>query len=248
MAHIIDITDLSAPELQVYANLTHGDPMRSSSVFLAESEKVIEYALKAGCQPLSFLMERQDTNLPLLSHLPGIPVYTSSRQTIRSLTGYALDRGFLCAMERPSQADKKQIYTGASRVILLRNIPDPADLGAVFRSAAALGMDGILIGEGCCDPLYRRTVRVSMGTVFQVPWAKVLQTELIAEDFACITISQHSQLPPLDLQRWFGCERLLITIDPKARHNAYTLPIAPDTEPLNMASASAVLFWMLRRR
>ena len=244
MAHIIEITDLTAPELKIYSNLTGGDPRRGGSTFLAESEKVIEYALKAGCKPLSFLMERPDAS-PLVTQWPEVPVYTGSRQIIRALTGYTLDRGFLCALERPALPAPAELFAHASRVVVLRNISDPTDLGAVFRSAAALGMDAIVIGEGCCDPLYRRCVRVSMGTVFQVPWAFADHTDLPPDDFACVTVSEDPDGRPLTPE---SCTKLCVILDPKARGNTFRIPIARDTEPLNMASASAVLFWMLRKQ
>lgn len=244
MSDIIEITDLSAPELQIYADLTHGDPGRIDPLFLAESEKVIEYALKAGCRPVSFLMEQQDIASSLLiAKWPDIPVYTGSREQLRRLTGYTLNRGFLCAMERPILPAEIDIWKNASRVALLQNLSDATDLGAVFRSAAALGMDGILIGEGCCDPLYRRAVRVSMGTVFQVPWT--FHHHPIPSDFQVITIS--SSGVPIDDKKWRSFEKLAVVLDGQDNPDAFSIPLRPDTAPLNMAGASAVLFWMLRK-
>lgn len=246
MSPVIEISDLHDPALQIYSNLTKGDPNKTNSVFLAESEKVIRYALKAGCRPVSFLMERQDLDAlsPLVAPL-GVPVYTGSREQIRTLTGYVLNRGFLCAMERPRMPKQSSVLCSTSRIAVLRNITDPTDLGAVFRSAAALGIDGILIGEGCCDPLYRRAVRVSMGTVFQVPWTYLRNP--IPEDFQVITISASPTGIPIDAAFWRSAEKLVIILDPKAGADAYTIGQRPDTEELNLSAASAVLFWMLRK-
>lgn len=246
MANIIEITDLNASELEIYTDLTHGDPAKVGPVFLAESEKVIEYALRAGCRPVSLLMERQDTeSTSLMDQLEDIPVYTGSRENIRRLTGYALNRGFLCAMERPKLLSEEAIWSNSHRVVLLRHISDPTDLGAIFRSAAALGMDGILIGEGCCDPLYRRAVRVSMGTVFQIPWA--FQSQQIPPNFHAIVVTTSPSAAPIDEEAWQSCQRLAIIMDSRSPADPFRIPLRPDTEPLNMAAASAVLFWMLRK-
>lgn len=246
MSLVIEITGLHDPLLQIYSNLTQGDPSQAGPAFLAESEKVIEYALAAGCRPISFLMERQAIeNSAVISRWNDVPVYTGSRETIRRLTGYALSRGFLCAMERPAPRPEEKVVAGASRLAVLRNISDPADLGAIFRSAAALGVDGILIGEGCCDPLYRRTVRVSMGTVFQVPWA--FHRQPLAPDFQTIVVSLSPSGVPLDADCWRCCEKLAVIVDPDAGRDSFSIPQHPATEPLNLAAASAVLFWMLRK-
>lgn len=246
MANIIRITDSRAPDLQIYTDLTHRDPQKSGPLFLAESEKVIEYALHAGCRPVSLLMEQKDIdNSPLHAKWNDIPVYTGTRDEIRSLTGYVLNRGFLCALERPAMPSEESIWNNAGRVVLLRNISDPTDLGAIFRSAAALDIDGILIGEGCCDPLYRRAVRVSMGTVFQIPWA--YHSHPGPSEYHTILVSSSPSGTAIDETSWRMCKRLAIVLDGCELPNAYRLPLRPDTEPLNMAAASAVLFWMLRK-
>lgn len=249
MANIIELTDLSAPCVAVYRGLTHADPHKPGSVFLAESEKVIQYALQSGCKPVSFLMEQEDTkHIALIHQFPNIPVFTGSRQTIRQLTGYVLDRGFLCAMERPAAAAAAQIAAQSSRLVLLRNISDPTDMGTLFRSAAALGIDGILIDRGCCDPLYRRSVRVSMGTVFQIPWGFISEhTSLPLDDFICIRVTPNTAASPLEPERWKHQEKLAVIFDPKDPAGSFGIPLMPDSEPLNMAAASAVLFWMLRK-
>lgn len=180
MNKIIEITDLNFPELDVYARLTEAQ-LRTRmeterGVFIAESPKVIELALNAGCVPLSFLMERrhlQGQGAPLMERCPGIPVYTADRDVLASLTGYALTRGILCAMQRPELQKAEALLDGSRRIAVLEGIVDSTNMGAIFRSAAALGMDAVLLTPTCCDPLCRRAVRVSMGTIFQVPWARI---------------------------------------------------------------------------
>ena len=180
MNKIIEITDLNMPELDVYARLTEAQ-LRARmeaerGVFIAESPKVIELALNAGCIPLSLLMERrhlQGQGASLMARCPDIPVYTADRDVLASLTGYALTRGILCAMQRPSPRTAESLLADARRVAVLEGIVDSTNMGAIFRSAAALGMDAVLLTPTCCDPLCRRAVRVSMGTIFQVPWARI---------------------------------------------------------------------------
>ena len=180
MNKIIEITDLNFPELDVYARLTEAQ-LRTRmeterGVFIAESPKVIELALNAGCVPLSFLMERrhlQGQGAPLMERCPGIPVYTADRDVLASLTGYALTRGILCAMQRPELQKAEALLDGSRRIAVLEGIVDSTNMGAIFRSAAALGMDAVLLTPTCCDPLCRRAVRVSIGTIFQVPWARI---------------------------------------------------------------------------
>ena len=174
MPTIIEITDLSAPELAVYTRLTEAQLRNKlepeKGIFIAESPKVIGTALDAGCVPLSFLMERphiEGSAAAVLARCPDTPVYTAPRETLQTLTGYALTRGVLCAMRRPKQHTVEELCQTARRVAVLEGIVDSTNIGAIFRSAAALGMDAVLLSPSCCDPLCRRAVRVSMGTVFQ---------------------------------------------------------------------------------
>ena len=178
MPNIIEITDLSAPELDIYARLTQAQ-LRSrlepeKGIFIAESPKVIARALDAGYTPLSLLMERRQITGPaaeILTRCGDAPVYTADRDTLASLTGFELTRGVLCAFRRPLPRSVEEVCRNARRVAVLEGIVDSTNVGAIFRSAAALNMDAVLITPSCCDPLCRRAVRVSMGTVFQVPWA-----------------------------------------------------------------------------
>ena len=175
MPHIIEVTDLAAPELDVYARLT-GAQLRNrlepdKGVFIAESPKVIATALDAGYEPLSLLMERRHIEgdaQPILARCGEIPVYTAERETLARLTGFELTRGVLCAMRRPRLPSVEEVCARARRVAVLEGIVDHTNVGAIFRSAAALGIDAVLVTPTCCDPFYRRAVRVSMGTGFLV--------------------------------------------------------------------------------
>ena len=178
MSNIIEITDLSAPELDDYARLTERQLLHPednpAARFIAESPKVIARALDAGIEPVSLLVERRRLEDPeereIIARCGGVPVFTAEVSVLKDLTGFPLTRGTLCAMRRPPEPDAAAICAGARRVAVLENIENPTNLGAIFRSAAALGMDAVLLTPDSTDPLYRRCVRVSMGTVFQVPW------------------------------------------------------------------------------
>ena len=178
MANIQVLSSLDAPELDVYARLTQAQLRNrlepEKGVFIAESPKVIQTALDAGLSPVSFLMEQRHIGgdaAPLLARFPDIPVYTADRDILAGLTGYTLTRGVLCAMRRPALRAPADVLKDARRVAVLEGVVDATNIGAIFRSAAALGMDAVLLTSTCCDPLTRRAVRVSMGTVFQIPWA-----------------------------------------------------------------------------
>ena len=178
MDKIIKITDIAAPELDMFARLTEAQLRNrlepEKGVFICESAKAIRVALAAGCAPKALLMERRHLTgqgAELMALCPDAAVYTADREVLEKLTGYTVNRGILCAMARPTPKTVEEVCAGARRVAVLEDITDSTNVGAVFRSAAALGMDGVLLSESCCDPLNRRAVRVSMGTVLQVPWA-----------------------------------------------------------------------------
>ena len=180
MPNIIEITDLEHPGLAPYFRLTEAQLRNkrnpAEGIFIAESHKVIGHALDASCAPVSFLMERRQiegVSGALLSRCPDTPVYTADRETLAQLTGYELTRGCLCAMRRPAPKTVVEVTENARRIAVLDGIADAANVGAILRSAAALHMDAILLSPTCCDPLHRRAVRVSMGTVFQIPWARL---------------------------------------------------------------------------
>ena len=177
MQNVIRIVDFHAPELDLYARLRETELLNrhepEKGIFIAESPKVIERAPDAGCKPLSFLAEEkymEKEAKELLKRCGDIPVYTAGMEVLVQITGYKLTRGMLCAMKRPPLRSVEEICADASRIVVLEHVVNPTNVGAIFRSAAALNMDGVLLTPGCSDPLYRRSVRVSMGTVFQVPW------------------------------------------------------------------------------
>ena len=275
MAQIIEITDLSAPELRAYTQLTHAQ-LRSrrepeEGILIAESGKVISCALAAGCQPLSFLMERRqiDSFLTRMEESWGdVPIYTASREVLAGLTGYALTRGILCAMRRPALPDMETLCQSGKRLVVLEHITDATNVGAIFRSAAALGMDGVLVTPSCCDPFCRRAVRVSMGTVFQIPWAWLGTdsaqwpqpglSRLRSLGFQTVAMALSHDAIPIDHPALAGADRLAIILGAEGDGLSastiagcdYTacIPMAHGVDSLNVAAAGAVIFWQLRRR
>lgn len=193
MAELIEITGLDMPELHMYAGTSEVQLLRyyepQPGVFVAESPNVILRALDAGYEPISFLVEKKQAEgaaKELLARLVQVPAYVADAEMLKKLTGFEMTRGVLCAMRRKQLPDPEAICAGAGRIVVLENVMNPTNVGAIFRSAAALGMDGVLLTDGCADPLYRRAARVSMGTVFQIPWTYINKrtcagTELIGE-------------------------------------------------------------------
>lgn len=271
MAKIIEITDFSAPELDVYARLTENqlvnraDP--ENALFIAESPLVIGRALDAGCIPVSFLMERKHVarkGAELLGRCRAdIPVYAAELDVLIQLTGFHLTRGILCAMRRPSPADAGALCAGAHRVAVLENVMNPTNLGAVFRSAAALGIDAVLLTNAGSDPLYRRALRVSMGTVFQVPWAYLAPEASWPRqlrDWGFKTAAMALRDDSLDIAdpRLLAEEKLAIVLGTEGDGLAadtiavcdYTvrIPMSHGVDSLNVAAASAVAFYQLGQR
>ncbi|MGI5973525.1 MAG: TrmH family RNA methyltransferase [Oscillospiraceae bacterium] len=275
MPNRIEITDLTRPELDVFARLTEAQ-LRSrreaeKGIFIAESPKVIERALDAGCEPVSLLMERRQIEgqaAGILARCGDVPVYTADRELLAGLTGYSLTRGVLCAMRRPRLPSVEELCAGARRVAVLENIVDTTNVGAIFRSAAALGMDGVLVTPSCCDPLYRRAVRVSMGTVFQIPWTRIgIQPadwpgagmeRLRSLGFRTAAMALSGTAVSVDDPRLAAEEKLAIVLgtegDGLTRSTIadcdYTvcIPMLHGVDSLNVAAASAVAFWQLRAR
>lgn len=273
MARIIEITDLSVPELGPYVRLTEAqlrakrDP--EAAMFIAESWKVIAHGLDAGYTPVSLLMERQKIAgmEDLLKRCGDVPVYTADRALLAALTGYQLSRGILCAMRRPAAMQPEEICRTASRVAVLEGIVDPTNVGAIFRSAAALGMDAVLLSPNCCDPLHRRAVRVSMGTVFQIPWARLEENgaqwpemglrRLKAMGFSTAAMALDSRAVPITAPELKKQEKLAIFLgtegdglSPAAIAGCdYTvmIPMYHGVDSLNVAAASAIAFWELRK-
>lgn len=273
MANIIEIQNITAPELDVYARLTEAQ-LRSraepeNAMFIAESLKVIEHALEGGCEPVSLLMERRHIEgqaKEIIERLGDIPVYTADRDVLAGLTGYQLTRGFLCAMRRPKVRTVEEVCSGARRIAVLEGIVDPTNVGAIFRSAAALGMDAVLVSPTCCDPLHRRAVRVSMGTVFQVPWARIGESpkdwprpgleKLRALGFKTAALALTDRSVSIEDQQLAGEEKLAVILgtegdglcDATITGSDYTvkIPMYHGVDSLNVAAASAVAFWQLR--
>ena len=270
MAHIFEITDIRAPELQPYTQLTHAQ-LRSrrdpeQGILIAESAKVIACALNAGCRPVSFLMERRQ--LPAFAEqfqdrCGDVPVYTAGREVLAQLTGYALTRGMLCAMRRPALPAMEDLCRNARRIAVLEHVTDSSNVGAIFRSAAALGMDAVLAAPSCCDPFYRRSIRVSMGTVFQIPWAWIdgawptpglsrlkelgFQTAALALDHRSISIYDPVLARADKLALLLGSEGDGLSPETIAGCD-YTvrIPMFHQVDSLNVAAAAAVAFWQLR--
>ena len=275
MPNIIEISDLSSPALDAFARLTEGQLRRrlepEKGIFIAESPKVIQRALDAGYEPVSLLMERRQIDGPareIIAHCGDIPIYTASRDLLASLTGYSLTRGVLCAMRRPPLPGVEALCTGKRRVAVLEGIVDSTNVGAIFRSAAALNMDAVLVTPTCCDPLYRRSVRVSMGTVFQVPWTYIGSTpgdwpgpgmkRLQDLGFRTAAMALCDTSVSIEDPRLAAEEHLAIVLgtegDGLSSHTIaacdYTvrIPMAHQVDSLNVAAASAVAFWQLRAR
>lgn len=265
MPHIIEVTDLAAPELDVYARLT-GAQLRNrlepdKGVFIAESPKVIATALDAGYEPLSLLMERRHIEgdaQPILARCGEIPVYTAERETLARLTGFELTRGVLCAMRRPRLPSVEEVCARARRVAVLEGIVDHTNVGAIFRSAAALGIDAVLVTPTCCDPFYRRAVRVSMGTVFQVPWTylpEIWPQTLRALGFTTAAMALCDASLPIYAPQLKRADRLAVVLGTEGDGLAEStiaacdctvrIPMTHGVDSLNVAAASAVAFYQL---
>ena len=275
MSEIIEITDLNAPELDVYARLTEAQLRNrlepEKGIFIAESPKVIRLALSAGLTPVSFLMEPKHITgdaAELLARCPDVPVYTADRALLTRLTGYALTRGVLCAMRRPALPPVEDICREARRIAVLEGVTDSTNIGAIFRSAAALHMDAVLLTPTCCDPLNRRAVRVSMGTIFQVPWAYLGESpadwpspgldRLRALGFRTLAMALTDTAKPIDDPAFASAEKLAIILGTEGDGLAATtlarcddtviIPMSNGVDSLNVAAAGAVAFWELRVR
>ena len=275
MANIIEITDINNPCLDVYCRLTEAQLKnkldREKGLFIAESTNVIKYALERGYEPVSLLMERkriEGSGKEIVEKAGEIPIYTADGEILESLTGYPLTRGILCAMKRPALKKPEEILEGASRVALLEDIVDTTNVGAIFRSAAALGIDAVLLTPSCSDPLNRRTVRVSMGTVFQVPWTYIGEDAsswpqkglsfLHERGFASCAMALWNNSVSIDDEGLKKEDKLAIILGTEGTGlktetielSTYTvkIPMQHGVDSLNVASASAVAFWELRKR
>lgn len=275
MSQIIEISDFSDPRLDVYARLTEAQLLNrfepAKGMFIAESPKVIDRALNSGCQPVSLLMERKDIDgsaKEIIERCGNIPVFTADRDILCQLTGYQLTRGVLCAMLRPSLPSVEDAISGARRIVILENVQNPTNVGAIFRSAAALGMDAILLTPGCSNPLYRRSARVSMGTVFQIPWTFIGEQtgdwpekgmeKLRSLGFKTAAMALSDNSVSIDDPQLAKEEKLAIILgsegdgltDTTIADCDYTvkIPMYHGVDSLNVAAASAVAFWELRAK
>ncbi len=272
MPNILEITDFSDPRLDIYARLTENQ-LRSGHgladpLFIAESPNVIHRALDAGFEPASLLMERKHIGgqaAGVIARCGDIPVFTSTIDVLKELTGFPLTRGVLCAMRRKALPSMAEVCQNARRIAVLEDVMNPTNLGAIFRSAAALGMDAVLLTPACTDPLYRRCVRVSMGTVFQVPWAYTAAAlsdwphpglEQLAEmGFSTAAMALRDDSLAVDDPLLVTAERLAVVLGTEgdglagetiARcDHTVRIPMSHGVDSLNVAAASAVAFWVL---
>ena len=265
MANIKEVTDFSDPELDIYARLTEVQLLNrrepDKGIFIAESPKVIERALNAGCVPISFLMETRHVEnqaKELIARCGDIPVFTAGLDVLTQLTGFKLTRGMLCAMYRPKLPTVEDICKNARRVAVLEDVMNPTNVGAIFRSAAALGIDAVVLTSARSDPLYRRSIRVSMGTVFQVPWTYLGEggiSDLRRLGFKTAAMALKSDSLPIYDPRLAKIDKLAIVLGTEGDGLAagtiadcdYTvlIPMSHGVDSLNVAAASAVAFYQL---
>ena len=272
MPNIIEITDFAAPELDIYARLTEVQLLNrhepEKGLFIAESPKVIERALDAGYVPVSCLVERKHIEgqaKGIISRCGDIPVYTADFEVLTQLTGFQLTRGMLCAMHRPPLPSVESICANARRIAVLENVMNPTNVGAIFRSAAALNIDAVLLTSACSNPLYRRAIRVSMGTVFQIPWSFLEPKSIEGSEsyikqlhnlgFKTAAMALSEKAVSIDNPELMAEEKLAIVLGTEGEGLAdstisdcdYTvcIPMSHGVDSLNVAAASAVAFWQL---
>ena len=275
MANIIKITDLMAPELDIYARLNENQLLHyyepDTGIFIAESPNVIIRALNAGYEPLSILLEEKEIESDakeIIKLCDNIPIFTAKLDVLTKLTGFQLTRGLLCAMYRKTLPSISDVCKNAKRIVILENVMNPTNVGAIFRSAAALNMDAVLLTHGCADPLYRRASRVSMGTVFQIPWTYIGNDtkdwyesgmDMIKEQgFKTVAMALRKDSMNVDDPRLMSEEKLAIILgtegdglaDSTINDCDYTvcIPMSHGVDSLNVAAASAVAFWQLGKR
>lgn len=274
--NMIEITDFDAPELDVYARLTEAQPLNKDhpedGLFIAESPKVISRALDGGYEPVSVLVEKKQVledaeTIAVLGKCGNVPVYTAEFEVLTKLTGFKLTRGMLCAMKRRRLPDLQEICNGCDRIAVLENVMNPTNVGAIFRSAAALHMDAVILTGGCSNPLYRRASRVSMGTVFQIPWTFVDNSVIWPEEgmkilrelgFKTAAMALKEDSVSIDDPELMKEDKLAVILGTEGDGLApetiadcdYTvmIPMSHGVDSLNVAAASAVAFWQLGKR
>lgn len=274
--NMIEITDFDAPELDVYARLTEAQLLNKDhpedGLFIAESPKVISRALDGGYEPVSVLVEKKQVledaeTIAVLGKCGNVPVYTAEFEVLTKLTGFKLTRGMLCAMKRRRLPSLQEICNGCDRIAVLENVMNPTNVGAIFRSAAALHMDAVILTGGCSNPLYRRASRVSMGTVFQIPWTFVDNSVIWPEEgmkilrelgFKTAAMALKEDSASIDDPELMKEDKLAVILGTEGDGLApetiadcdYTvmIPMSHDVDSLNVAAASAVAFWQLGKR
>ena len=274
MPNIIEITDFSAPELDIYARYSESQLAHiyepKKGLFIAESPLVIERALNSGYLPVSFLIEHTELKglaLELIDRCPDVPVYTAGFDVLTKLTGFQLTRGMLCAMYRKDFPSVAEVCRDARRIAVLEDVVNPTNVGAIFRSAAALNMDAVLLTSACSDPLYRRALRVSMGTVFQVPWtyldknndAPAAYVSILKElGFKTAAMALNENSVNIDDPALMSEERIAVILGTEGtglakstiENSDYTvmIPMQNEVDSLNVAAAGVIAFWQLTRR
>jgi len=274
--NMIEITDFDAPELDVYARLTEAQLLNKDhpedGLFIAESPKVISRALDGGYEPVSVLVEKKQVledaeTIAVLGKCGNVPVYTAEFEVLTKLTGFKLTRGMLCAMKRRRLPGLQEICNGCDRIAVLENVMNPTNVGAIFRSAAALHMDAVILTGGCSNPLYRRASRVSMGTVFQIPWTFVDNSVIWPEEgmkilrelgFKTAAMALKEDSASIDDPELMKEDKLAVILgtegdglSPETIADCdYTvmIPMSHGVDSLNVAAASAVAFWQLGKR
>lgn len=267
MPRIIEITSLDDDRIKMFSRLTEAQLRNradaDNGIFIAESPKVIRVALNSGYEPVAIMCERKHITgdaADIISRTGDIPVYTGEREMLSQLTGYTLTRGVLCAMRRPRPENVKDVCNGARRIVVIDGVVDTTNIGAIFRSAAALGIDAVLLTRNSCDPLNRRAVRVSMGSVFLVPWAWLDEpvSSLNSLGFATAAMALTDRSVPIDDERLAAEPRLAIIMGTEGDglpHETMSeadyvvrIPMYHGVDSLNVAAAAAVAFWQLRAR
>ena len=264
---IIEIESLNHPGVEIFSTLTEVELRKKSDIangiFIAESPKVINVALNAGYIPLAMLCEKRHIvgdAASIIERCGDIPLYTGSRETLAALTGYTLTRGVLCAMQRPTLPTVAEVCKNAHRIVVIDGVVDTTNIGAIFRSAAALGIDAVLLTKSSCDPLNRRAIRVSMGSVFLVPWTGIDApiASLREYGFKSVAMALTDDSISLDSPLLRSEERLAIVMGTEGEglsnetiaecDYVVKIPMSHNVDSLNVAAASAVAFWELRRR
>lgn len=270
---VVQIKDFTTPGSEIFANLTERELRnsyeRKGGFFIAESPNVIDRALAAGYEPISFLMEEKHITGDaafLIQRYPDLPVFTAPRQVLEQITGYKLTRGVLCALKRKEPCTPEEVLKNAKRVVVLENLADATNMGAIFRSAAALGIDGVLLTPECADPLNRRCLRVSMGNVFLVKWARIGKTAadwpengmnlLKATGFKTLSMALRNNSVDIDDPALYNQDKLAILLGTEGdgllpytiEHSDYVakIPMKDGVDSLNVAAAGAIIFWELR--